>query len=239
MGRTASGTWRRCWRVRGCAAVSPLRLPRTRRATVCGSPMASPSRSRTASVRPAWPNSLLCITMNDPARADRRFVDKRGGCQGGCHEETRNCRSCRFLAGSVEAANAQDWRGGGWGYHGGYYRHGGWGGGGAVAAGLIGGAILGGLITAAATPAYGYGYADPAYGYGYYGPGPGYYYPRPAYYYPRRAYYAPRYYYPRRAYYGPRVYPRRAYYAPRYYGGYRGYYGPRYLGPRVAYRRYY
>jgi hypothetical protein len=42
-----------------------------------------------------------------------------------------------IMMGSVETADAQYWRGRG--YHGGYYRHGGWGGGGAVAAGLIGG----------------------------------------------------------------------------------------------------
>lgn len=60
-----------------------------------------------------------------------------------------------ILTGSVCVANAQYWRGGGWGYHGGYYRYGCCGGG-AIAAGLIGGALLGGLATAAATaPAYG------------------------------------------------------------------------------------
>ena len=130
-----------------------------------------------------------------------------------------------IVTGSAGTADAQYWRG-----YGGYYRHGyGWGGGGAVAAGLIGGALLGGLITAAATapaygygyPAYSYGYGYPAYAYGYpaYGPWPGYYAPRPVYY-------------------GPRYYPRRVYYGPRYYGAYRGYYGPRYVGPRAAYRRY-
>ena len=39
-------------------AVSPSRPTRTRHATACGSPMASPSRLRTASVRPAWQSSL-------------------------------------------------------------------------------------------------------------------------------------------------------------------------------------
>ena len=119
-----------------------------------------------------------------------------------------------ILTGSVGTADAQ-WRGRGWGYHGGYYRHSG----GAVAAGLIGGALLGGLVaSAAAAPAYGYGYGYPAYGYGY-----GY----PAYaYYSPPVYYRPRYYY-----------ARPVYYAPRYYGWNRGYYGPRYY-PRAVYRGY-
>ena len=47
-----------------------------------------------------------------------------------------------IMTGSVGTADAQYWRGGGWGYHGGYYRNYGWGGG-AVAAGLVGGALLG------------------------------------------------------------------------------------------------
>lgn len=56
------------------------------------------------------------------------------------------------------SATRAHWRGGGWGHHGGYYRHGCCGEG-AVAAGILGGAVLGGLFTAAATaPAYGYGY---------------------------------------------------------------------------------
>ena len=60
-----------------------------------------------------------------------------------------------ILTGSVGTADAQYWRGPGWGY-GGYYRSG-WGGG-AVGARLGGGAILGGVITAAATaPSYGDG----------------------------------------------------------------------------------
>jgi hypothetical protein len=115
------------------------------------------------------------------------------------------------------------------------------GGGGAVAAGVIGGLAAGALIGAAASnayayPSYGYGYA-PAYDYGYapvaYGT------PVRAYSYEPAYYAQPRVYRQRvvRARYAPvyrervvRSYSYPAYgYAPAYYGG-GGYYG----GPRVS-----
>ena len=34
--------------------------------------------------------------------------------------------SALIMMGGVETADAQYWRGHGWSYHGGYYRHGGW-----------------------------------------------------------------------------------------------------------------
>ncbi len=75
------------------------------------------------------------------------------------------------IVGSVGSADAQirsrhGYHAGGYGHHhvyGGYRR--GWGGGGALAAGLIGGVILGSL--AASAPAYGaYGYPADPYAYG-------------------------------------------------------------------------
>jgi hypothetical protein len=143
-----------------------------------------------------------------------------------------------IMASGINPAEAQ-WRRAGWygghgGWYGGYYRHRGWGGGGALAAGLVGGAVLGGLAAAAATPAYGYGYgygypanSYPAYGYNYaypaYSyPAYGYGYGYPAYNYPV----ASNYYGYGGGYYGAPVVERRVVYrtVPRYY-------------PRVVYRQ--
>lgn len=73
------------------------------------------------------------------------------------------------LAGVLAAGAATPASAGGWGYrHGWGHRH--WGGGGAVAAGVLGGLALGAIAGAAAQqPYYGPGYAGAGYGYPAYG----------------------------------------------------------------------
>src|SRR5215207_3948003 len=86
--------------------------------------------------------------------------------------------SVQEIAGTAPTEQVQWWRGRGWG---GYGWGGGWGwrrpyygGGGALAAGLIGGLALGALA-ASASSYYGYGYPSYGHGYPYSGYGFGYY----------------------------------------------------------------